>query len=139
MYNGEVDLVTSFFSPPLTDPAWVYGQDPEPYDYMNVIRNEQGRAFAGDVRVLDARASVLETAPDVFEKVRILDLGEQIPNDTVSFGPEFPEGLLLARIMNALVVFAGSEVCRDQSAAVTSTAGPVLNRWLIPSTTPSAN
>lgn len=112
VYNGEVDFGTSFFSPPLTDPAWIFGQDPEPYDYMSVVRNEQGRAFAGDVRVLDARINVLETAPDVFEKVRILSLGEQIPNDTVSFGPEFPEGLR-ARIMNALVVFAGSEACGE--------------------------
>jgi phosphonate transport system substrate-binding protein len=110
LYNGEVDFATSFFSPPLTDPTWVYGQDPEPYDPFNVIRNEEGRAFSGDIRVLDARASVLETAPDVFEKVRILKLGDQIPNDTVSFGPDFDEGLR-ARILNALVIFAGSEAC----------------------------
>jgi len=112
LYNGEVDFATSYFSPPLTDPAWIYGQDPEPYDPFNVVRNEEGRSFSGDIRVLDARSSVMETAPDVFEKVRILDLSAQIPNDTLSFGPDFPEGLR-ARILNAVVIFAASDECAE--------------------------
>ena len=112
VYNGEVDFGTSYFSPPRTDPAWVWGQDPEPYDPFAVAPNEKGKAYAGDVRVLDARASVLETAPDVFQKVRILKLGDQIPNDTVSFGPEFPADLK-TRIMNALTVFMSSDNCEQ--------------------------
>lgn len=113
VYNGEVDFATSFFSPPLLpDGTWVYGSDPEPFDPAEAVRNEEGRVYAGDVRILDARASVMETAPDVIEKVRILALGDQIPNDTVSFGPEFPEGLK-ARILNALVIFAASDACQE--------------------------
>lgn len=112
LYNGEVDFATSFFSPPLTEPPWRYGDDPEPYDPFNVVRTEEGRAFSGDIRVLDARIQALETAPDVFEKIRILTLSNQIPNDTLSFGPDFPEGLR-ARILNALVVFASSELCNE--------------------------
>ncbi|MFQ5575541.1 MAG: PhnD/SsuA/transferrin family substrate-binding protein [Anaerolineae bacterium] len=112
LYNGEVDFATAYFSPPLTTPSWIYGQDPEPYDVHNVIRNEEGRAFSGDIRVLDARVNALETAPDVIDKVRILKLGDQIPNDTVSFGPDFPEGLR-ARILNALVIFAASDACQE--------------------------
>ncbi len=112
VYNGEVDFATAYFSPPLTTPKWIYGQDPEPYDVMNVKLDDKGHAMSGDIRVLDARASVMETAPDVFAKVRILKLGDKIPNDTVSFGPDFPQGLR-ARILNALVVFAGSDECQQ--------------------------
>jgi len=49
--------------------------------------------MAGDIEVLDARCPAAETAPDVFEKVGILALSPQIPNDTMSFSPEFPAEL----------------------------------------------
>jgi len=112
LYNGEVDFATSYFTPPLTDPTWVWGQDPEPYDPAAVALNEEGKAYAGDVRVLDARVSVMETAPDVFVKTRILSLSDKIPNDSVSFGPDFPEGLRV-RILNALSVFMGTDACQQ--------------------------
>lgn len=112
VYNGEVDFSTSFFSPPLTDPAWQFGDDPEPYDVNDVTLNEEGRCFSGDVRVLDARCSVMETAPDVFAKTRILTLSQQIPNDTMSFSPEFPEELK-GKIVDALVEFAASDACAE--------------------------
>jgi phosphonate transport system substrate-binding protein len=110
VYNGEVDFSTSFFSPPLTDPTWQFGDDPEPYDVDNVVRNAEGRCFSGDIRVLDARCSVAETAPDVFEKTRILTLSQQIPNDTMSFSPDFPADLK-GVIVDAVVEFAASEAC----------------------------
>jgi phosphonate transport system substrate-binding protein len=112
VYNGEVDFATTYFSPPLTDPAWQPGDDPEPYDPAEVALNEEGRIFAGDVRVLDARAAVIETAPDVFEKVRIMMLTDAIPNDTMSFSPDFPEELR-GQILNALVEFTASEACLE--------------------------
>jgi phosphonate transport system substrate-binding protein len=112
VYNGEVDFSTSFFSPPLTDPTWQFGDDPEPYDVNNVVRNEEGRCFSDEVRVLDARCSVAETAPDVFEKTRILALSPQIPNDTMSFSPEFPEEMK-DTLVNALVEFTASEACAE--------------------------
>jgi phosphate/phosphite/phosphonate ABC transporter binding protein len=112
VYNGEVDFSTSYFSPPLTDPQWQFGDDPEPYDVMNVVRNDEGRCFADETRVLDARCSMTETAPDVFEKVRILTLSPKIPNDTMSFSPEFPEDLK-AVIVDALVEFTASDACGE--------------------------
>jgi len=113
VYNGEVDFATSYFSPPLLpEGQWYYGMDPEPFDPMLAAPNEKGKLYAGDYRILDARSSVVSTAPDVVQKVRILAIGKRIPNDTVSFGPDFPQGLR-TRIMNALVVFAGSDACAE--------------------------
>jgi phosphonate transport system substrate-binding protein len=101
VYNGEVDFATGFFSPPLLpDRQWTYGVDdpeiwkedcPEP-----PVRNEEGQTLAcggpaeGGYRILDARSTVMDTAPDILEETRILALTDQIPNDSVSFGPEFP-------------------------------------------------
>lgn len=116
LYNGEVDFSTSFFIPPLTDPAWGFGGDPEPYDVNNVVRDEKGQCFSGDIRVLDARCSVAETAPDIFEKTRILVLSPQIPNDTISFSPDFPEPLRSV-IVEAAVEFAASETCLQSICA----------------------
>jgi basic membrane protein A len=112
VYNGEVDFATTYFSPPLTDPRWQPGDDPEPFDPMEVALDEEGRTFAGDVRVLDARTAVMETAPDIFQKVRILMLTDAIPNDTMSFGPDFPDELRV-QIMDALVEFTASEACLE--------------------------
>ena len=112
VYNDEVDFSTSFFSPPLTDPSWQFGDEPEPYDVNAVVRNEEGRCFADDIRVLDARCQVTETAPDVFEKTRILTLSPKIPNDTMSFSPEFPEQLKTV-IVDAMVEFAASDACDE--------------------------
>ncbi len=112
VYNGEVDFATTYFSPPLTDPQWQPGDDPEPYDPAEAALNDEGRVFAGDVRVLDARAATLETAPDMIEKVRIMTLTDPIPNDTMSFSPEFPEELR-EEIIAAMVEFAASEACQE--------------------------
>jgi phosphonate transport system substrate-binding protein len=112
VYNGEVDFATTYFSPPLTDPKWQPTDDPEPFDPMEVALNEEGRTFAGDVRVLDARTAVMETAPDIFQKVRIMMLTDPIPNDTMSFGPDFPD-TLRGEIIDALVEFTASEACLE--------------------------
>jgi len=102
LYNGEVDFATAFFSPPLLpnyERQWQYGAD-DPEIWREVgespVRNEAGRTFVGGdpadggYRVLDARASVADVAPDIFDTTRILVLTDQIPNDTLSFGPNFP-------------------------------------------------
>ena len=62
----------------------------------------------GDVQVLDARANIRETAPDVVQQVRILRLSAPIPNDTLSFGPDFPAELRTS-ILDALYAFAETE------------------------------
>lgn len=112
VYNGEVDFATTYFSPPLTTPPWQPGDNPEPFDYTAVKLNDQGQAFAGDVRVLDARTAVLDVAPDIFEKVRIMMLTDAIPNDTMSFSPEFPEDLQ-SQILDAMVAFTASDACQE--------------------------
>ena len=112
VYNGEVDFGTTYFSAPLTDPAWKMGDDPEPFDYTAVELNDEGKAYAGDIRVLDARVAVMETEPDIIEKVRIMSLTDPIPNDTMSFSPDFPDALR-AEILDAMVEFAASEACQD--------------------------
>lgn len=122
VYNGDCEFATAFFSPPLLPGrSWVYGvDDPEIWREAGVdpVRNEEGRVFVngtpdeGGYRILDARASVTDTAPDIFATTRILALTAQIPNDTVSFGPEFPLGTA-QEIVDALVEFTASEACQQ--------------------------
>lgn len=122
VYNGDCEFATAFFSPPLLPGRrWVYGvDDPEIWREAGVdpVRNEEGRVFVngtpdeGGYRILDARASVTDTAPDIFATTRILALTAQIPNDTVSFGPEFPLGTA-QEIVDALVEFTASEACQQ--------------------------
>ena len=59
---------------------------------------------------MDARSYVNDTAPEIFENTRILAITDQIPNDTVSFGPEFPLNTANS-IVNALIEFTASEAC----------------------------
>lgn len=111
VYSGEVDFGTTFFSPPAVPGApWQIGDLAEPYD-LTVDESrigEDGNLYVGDIRILDARANIRETAPDVVDQVRILRLSAPIPNDTLSFGPDFPEDLQ-AQIMDALYAFAETE------------------------------
>ena len=108
VYNGEVDFSTSFYSPPDTDPRWEYGDDPEPFDVAAV----GAECVSDGIQILDARCTVLETAPDVIEKVRVLTLSPPIPNDTMSFSPEFPEELRQT-IIDSVVAFAETEACQQ--------------------------
>jgi phosphonate transport system substrate-binding protein len=118
--NGEVDFATGFFSPPLLpEGSWIYGvHDPEIWRDAGEapVRNEDGSVTvaggpdAGGYLILDARGQAMADYPTIFEETRILALTSQIPNDSVSFGPDFP--LSLANdIVNALVDFTASEAC----------------------------
>jgi phosphonate transport system substrate-binding protein len=111
VYSGEVEFGTTFFSPPVVPgAAWRIGDNAEPYDLtVDESRlDENGNLFVGDVRILDARANIRSTAPDVVDQVRILRLSAPIPNDTLSFGPDFPAELK-AQIMEALYAFAKTD------------------------------
>ncbi len=125
VYNGECDFGTGFFSPPLLPNfarGWTYGvDDPEIWRDAGepALRDEaSGRTYVaggpdeGGYRILDARQTVIETAPDIFDTTRILALTDQIPNDTVSFGPEFPLATA-GDIVDALVDFASSDACAE--------------------------
>jgi phosphonate transport system substrate-binding protein len=120
IYNGEVDFATTFFSPPLLPGGaeWAPGDFPDvpddliptcevqrDGDHLRCGTDEDGDGLF-DFRVLDARASLRTEAPDVIEKVRILDISPAIPNDTLSFGPDFPADL---RTQIAAALFAFSE------------------------------
>jgi len=69
---------------------------------------EDGELYVGDIQIRDARRAVRETAPDVVDKVRILAISQPIPNDTLSFGPEFPADVR-DEILDALFALAEDE------------------------------
>jgi len=113
VYNGEVDFATAYFSPPLKPeeaPPWQPGDDPDiPDDLVDdCVVTPDDKLMCGDWRVLDARTMIRESAPDVVQKLRILDISPPIANDTMSFGPDFPADLR-AQIENAMVAFAETE------------------------------
>lgn len=113
VYTGEADFATAFYSPwaaPEGAEAWDRGDDPEvPVDVSSCALSDDGGALLCEgYRVLDARANIREEFPDVVEKVRILQLSPDIPNDTMSFSPEFPADLR-AQIEEAIIAFAETE------------------------------
>jgi phosphonate transport system substrate-binding protein len=136
VYNEEVDFATAFFSPPLLpfyERQWTYGaDDPEIWRDCgeSPVRNEEGRTFAcgdpadGGYRVLDARSTVADTAPDIFDKTRILMLTDQIPNDSVSFGPEFP-----LKTANEIVTFLAEWVDEDNPDCMASICSEDFFNW----------
>jgi phosphonate transport system substrate-binding protein len=79
VYDGKADVACTFWSPP----------GPQ-----------------GEIR--DARRSLLETYPDIAEKIRIVDYTEWIPNDTVTFRKGFPADMR-ENIVQSLLDFAASE------------------------------
>jgi phosphonate transport system substrate-binding protein len=115
VYNGEADVATAFFSPPLLpEGTWSTDMAPDIPDELvpECAVNEDDRLFCGEIRVLDARTAIREEAPDVIQKVRILAISAEIPNDTMSFSPEFPEDLRQI-IMDAVIAYVESEACLE--------------------------
>jgi len=117
VYNGEVDFGTAFYSAPLKpegEPAWKEGDAPDiPDDLVDSCAvNEDDKLYCGEWRVLDARANIRGEAPDVVQKVRILAISAGIPNDTMSFGPEFPADVR-ANIEEAMVAFAATDAWNE--------------------------
>lgn len=56
----------------------------------------------------DARRAVVDTYPDVMEKIKIIGYTEWIPNDTVTFRKDFPAEMR-EKIVAALLEFASTE------------------------------
>jgi phosphonate transport system substrate-binding protein len=113
VYTGEADFATAFYSPwaaPEGGDAWERGDDPEvPVDPSTCALNEDAsQLLCEGYRVLDARANIREEFPDVVEQVRVLALSPDIPNDTMSFSPDFPADLR-TQIEEALLEFAETE------------------------------
>ncbi len=79
VYQGTADVGCTFWSPPDKN---------------------------GDIR--DARRAVIDTYPDIVDKIVIVGYTEWIPNDTVTFRKGFPEDMKI-KIVNTLVEFANTE------------------------------
>ena len=128
VYRGEADFATTFFSPPLIlegDP-WQIGDPPDvPDDLVESCAptaEDDPDLFCGEsFRVLDARASAITDAPDIVQQLRILEISPEIPNDTLSFGPDFPADLR-TQIEEALIAFAG-ECEADENCAWNDSIG----------------
>jgi len=113
VYNGEADFGTAYFSAPLLpEGTWSVDMAPDIPDELvpDCGVTEEGRLYCGDWRVLDARAAIREEAPDVVQKVRILDISPEIPNDTMSFSPDFPDALK-ELVIQAVTAYVASDAC----------------------------
>jgi phosphonate transport system substrate-binding protein len=122
VYNGEVDFGTTYYTPPLTPgAAWQVGDIPEPFDLTQdeSFIGDDGELHVGDVIIEDARRAVRETAPDVVDQVRILAISDPIPNDTLSFGPDFPADVR-AKIMDALFALSADQETWNTTALYTA-------------------
>ncbi len=113
VYNGEVDFGTSYFSPPLLAGGGVWDES-MPFDVTDeaagecAVTEDGSNIVCGEWTILDARRNIRAEAPDVMEKVRVLAISPRIPNDTLSFGPDFPAELR-AQIEEALAAFSQTE------------------------------
>ncbi len=110
VYSGDVEFATSFFSPPIKEPAWQPGDDPDVPDDLveECAPNEWGQLWCDGYRVLDARTLISSEVPNVVQELRILEISPPVANDTISFGPDFPVDLRM-EIGTALEAFAESE------------------------------
>jgi phosphonate transport system substrate-binding protein len=117
IYNGEADVGTTYFSAPLLPEGmgtWSMDMDPDVPDEVvdECAPDEDGALYCGEYRVLDARAAISEEAPDVVQEVRILGLSPEIPNDTMSYSPDFPAELKQA-INEAIMAYVQTEACDE--------------------------
>jgi len=113
LFDGEVDFATTFYSPPTDIDSGAAVFDPAAPDIPDDLvsscgLNADGNLVCGNLRVRDARANIREAAPDVVQAERILAISPDIPNDTLSFGPDFPADLR-AQIEAALVAYAATD------------------------------
>ena len=128
VYNGEVDFATVFYSgvlKPEGEPAWKVGDDPDiPANMISSCKpsDDGKKLMCGDWQVLDARSTIRAEALDVVQKVRILMISPSIPNDTLSFGPEFPADVR-AKIEAALVEYAKTDTWK------TTIGSPDFYNW----------
>jgi phosphonate transport system substrate-binding protein len=96
------------------EPAQTFFSGGHPQSILAVY---QGRADVGcsfwapdneDGTVRDARRAVLQTYPDIMEKVKVIGYTDWIPNDTVTYRKGLPAEMK-EKITQALLDFAASE------------------------------
>lgn len=112
VYDGSADFGTTFFSPAIdSEDNSLWDGDVNTGDVPDDLvascaLDADGQILCGDNYFpRDARRNIREAAPDVIQMVRILTLSDPIPNDTLSYSPEFPVELR-EQIDGALEVFA---------------------------------
>ncbi|HEX9977977.1 MAG TPA: PhnD/SsuA/transferrin family substrate-binding protein, partial [Acidimicrobiia bacterium] len=112
IYNGEAEFGTVFFSPAIDaarTPIWdgdpAHGDVTDP---TSCVIDGDGEIDCNGEFPRDARRNLREEAPDVIQMVRILTLSDPIPNDTMSFGPDFPADLQ-TQIIDAITAFAADD------------------------------
>lgn len=115
VYNGDADFGTTFFSPAIDangDVLWDGSIDnadvPDDLVESCALDADGEIACGDDFFPRDARRNIREEAPDVIQKVRIVTLSDPIPNDTLSFSPEF-SGMQKESIVGALKAFADND------------------------------
>ena len=114
VYNNEADFGTVFYSPSIDAEDTVLwdgtlANADVPADLVDSCElDADGQIDCGGVFPRDARRNIREEAPDVIQKVKIIELSQPIPNDTVSFSPDLPEDIR-AKFIGALVDFAAND------------------------------
>jgi phosphonate transport system substrate-binding protein len=125
LYNGDVDFITSFFSPPQAPIVlrqmgfqWEPGMDLELGIWNSTPAETWGETvgpITGDLAwyVKDVREAFLldGTYLDVVEKITLIGLSSVIPNDGVSFVPGFPaadKAAIVAAIKSFIASPAGN-------------------------------
>jgi phosphonate transport system substrate-binding protein len=138
--QGDVDFASGYFSPPLLpyfERSWnPETDDPEIWREAGVApeRTEQGRVYVaggpeeGGYRVLDARTAAWETYPTILDETHILAISDEIPNDTMSFGADFPVGMA-EQISAAVKAYASSEECTDPPAGTITFCSDEFYTW----------
>jgi phosphonate transport system substrate-binding protein len=114
VYNGEADFGTVFFSPAIDadkNVIWdgTLNNADVPADKVDSCTlDADGQIECDGVYPRDARRDIREEAPDVIQKVRILELSQPIPNDTVSFARDVPEEIR-TKFVAALADYAAND------------------------------
>ena len=124
VYEEEVDLATAEFIPPLLpfeETVWDREtDDPEPWRALGLAPERSPIGYVrvngdpenGGYRVRDARARIIDVAPQIFDETQIIALSAPIPNETIAFGRDFP--LALARQVEVgLSDFVSAEGCQS--------------------------
>ena len=111
IYNGEADFGTTFYSPfidaegNVTWDGTAENADVPDDVVESCVLDADTQIECSGYYPRDARRNLREDLPDVIQKVRILTISDPIPNDTLTFGPDFPEDLR-TQIVDALKAFA---------------------------------
>lgn len=117
VYNGDVDFGTTFFSPIIDlegNVLWdgTLENADIPADLVascGLNDAESPDLICTDQRPRDARRNIRANAPDVIQMVKIIALSDPIPNDTMSFSPDFPADVA-AQIVDAMKAFAADDL-----------------------------